>query len=243
MKKIVLSVALYVTLATASGIPVVDAAANAQALQHNIQTVAEWAKEAQRWSDTVSHYREQIDAYQQQIMAATQIRDSVQFVQDIQEFQRFANYYKEDLLTLDPQSILNASGAIGGRAKALFDKYNLFDDCNVNYFVEAEKNICQNKMMHRVKELVAYEQYNNTLEHIGANLNTLASKLVASQDIKESADINNAIQLQIAQLELAKRRAELISAQTITLEGIEQKQNEQLEQQRRTKKLSELNYN
>lgn len=227
MKKIALSITLSITFATASGIPVVDAMANAMGLQHNLQTVAEWAKEAQRWSDTVSHYREQIDAYQQQILAATNIRDSVQFVQDIQEFQRFANYYKEDLLTLDPQSILNAGGALGQRAQALYDKYNLFEDCNVNYFLEAEKSICKNKMMRRVQELVGYEQYSNTLSKIGDNLDNLTAKLVASADIKESADIQNAIQMQIAQLELAKTRMELLQAQKVTMEGIERAQGEQ----------------
>lgn len=50
----ILSLSLLLNFAFGAGIPVVDAAANAQISTQNAKQIAEWAKEASRWSDTVS---------------------------------------------------------------------------------------------------------------------------------------------------------------------------------------------
>ena len=56
MKKIVLSAFITMSLLNASGIPVVDAVANAQAMAQNIKTVAEYPEQAKRWVDRANHY-------------------------------------------------------------------------------------------------------------------------------------------------------------------------------------------
>ena len=63
MKRIILSSLLAIGLLNASGIPVVDAVANAQAMAQNIKTVAECAEQAKRWVDTANHYQSQLKAY------------------------------------------------------------------------------------------------------------------------------------------------------------------------------------
>lgn len=227
MKKLVLSSVLAISLLNASGIPVVDAVANAQAMAQNIKTVAEYAKEAQRWANTVTHFQSQLDAYKNQLLSQTQIRDSVQFVKDIQDFNNFAKNYKDDYLSLS-NDILNSNTLIGNQAKTLFNKYNLFDDCNYDYMTQNEKDICKNKMVRRVQEVATYQTYSDNLSKISDNLSNLSYKLTTSSDIKESTDIGNAIAVQVAQLNLTKTQVQLMNEQNKKLDLIEQKQKEQL---------------
>ena len=86
MKRIILSSLLAIGSLNASGIPVVDAVANAQAMAQNVKTVAEYAEQAKRWVDTTSHYQSQLKAYNDQLVSQTGVRNSVSFIQDIKGF-------------------------------------------------------------------------------------------------------------------------------------------------------------
>jgi type IV secretion system protein VirB5 len=227
MNKIVASMLISSSLVFGSGIPVVDGLANSQMATQNIKQIAEWVETAQRWSNTATHFQSQLTAYQDQLMSATQIRNSVQFVKDITEFYNFAKNYKDDYLKLGTD-ILNSNTILGIRANDLFDKYNVFDECNTNYFTTQEKNICKNKMVRRVHEVAVYQEYSNSLGVMTDNLTDLSNKLANSQDIKESQDIGNAIQLQVAQIDLTRTQVELMNAQNARLDKIEEKQKEQL---------------
>ncbi len=241
MKKIVASIAVSSTLVFSSGIPVVDVVSNTQQMTQNLQEIAQWAEQASRWAKEVDHYNSQLNAYQEQLMSATQIRDSVQFVKDISDFYNFAKNYSDDYMSLTTD-ILNSNTPIGIEAKALFKKYNLFDDCEGDYLSKDEKRICENKMVRRTNEIVYYQKYNNTLNVLADDLVDLAYKLSNSQDIKESQDIGNAIQLKKAQIDLAKTKAELIIAQNQRLDMIEKKQKEQLIKQSMKKSLNTIDY-
>lgn len=234
MKKLILGAVVSISLVNASGIPVVDAVANAQAMAQNIKTVAEWAKEAERWANTVTHYQSQLDAYKNQLLSQTQIRDSVQFAKDIQDFNNFAKNYKNDYLSLS-NDILNSNTLIGNKAKTLFDKYNLLDDCNYDYMTQNEKDICKNKMVRRVQEVATYQTYSDNLTKVHDNLSNLSYKLTTSNDIKESTDIGNAIAVQVAQLDLTKTQLQLMNEQNKRIDYIEQKHQEELIKQTRGK--------
>jgi len=231
MKKMLVSVALSSSLLFGGGIPVIDAVANAQAMAQNVKTIAEWAKEAERWVNTVNHYQSQLDAYKNQLLSATEIRNSVQFIKDLESFHNFAKNYKDDYLSLT-NDILNSNSPIGIKAKELFNRYNIYDDCENTYFSSQEKNICKNKMTRRVQEVATYQQYSSTLSDLGNDLSDLSYKLANSTDIKESQDINNAIQLKVAQLELTKTQVQLMQEQNKGLDLIEEKQKAQLVKQR-----------
>lgn len=234
MKKIVASIVVSSSLVFSSGIPVVDVVSNAQAMAQNLKEVAQWAEQASRWAKEVDHYKSQLGAYQDQLLSATQIRDSVQFVKDISDFYSFAKNYSDDYMSLSTD-ILNSNTPIGIQAKALFKKYNLFNDCEGDYLSKDEKNICKNKMVRRVHEVAVYQEYNKNLNLMANDLNDLAVSLANSQDIKESQDIGNAIQLKIAQIDLTKTKIELMNAQNERLDKVEQKQKEQLISQTRGK--------
>lgn len=219
MKKILLSTIVASSLMFGSGIPVVDIAGNMQSMIQNVKEIATWAEEASRWEREVEHYKNQIQAYADQLASQTELRDSVQFAKDIDDFYNFSNS-SEDFLSLD--------GGWSSGEKELYEKYNLFDDCEVDYYDDDEKRICENKVKRRVQEIAVYQDYTKTLDTISDNIVELAKKLTNSQDVKESADIQNAISIQLAQLDLTKTKVEVMNAQNERLDQIEQKQSKQI---------------
>lgn len=183
------------------------------------KSVAEYAKQAERWTQEVQHYKSQLEAYKNQLLSQTGVRNSVQFAKDIESFYNFSKSSKD---------FLSLNGNTSSAAQALYNKYNLFEDCKVNYFNSDEKRICENKIKRRVEEIAVYQEYAKTLDTVGTNIKNLSNKLINSQDIKESQDIQNAIQLQVAQLELTKTQLELMNAQGQRLDQIESKQSKQI---------------
>ncbi|MDY0196007.1 MAG: type IV secretion system protein [Sulfurovaceae bacterium] len=183
------------------------------------KSIAEYAKQAERWTQQAAHYKSQLEAYKNQLLSQTGVRDSVQFAKDIESFYNFSKSSKE---------FLSLSGNTSSAAQALYNKYNLFEDCKVDYFNSDEKRICENKIKRKVQEIAVYQEYSKTLDTIGTNIKNLGNKLVMSQDIKESQDIQNAIQLQVAQLDLTKTQVELMNSQGQRLDQIEIKQNKQI---------------
>jgi len=234
MKKIALSIATASIMATSSfgifgvGDIVFDPVQTTKA-------VAEYAEQAKRWIEEVNHYKSQIEAYEKELLAATEIRDSVQFMKDIKEFNNFTKNYSLDFLDLKDDILGNPKSQVGQYAKQLFDKYQVFDDCNEEYMNDNQKKICKNEMVRNVQEVATYQAYKDNLSSVSTKLGDLSQKLANSKDIKESQDIQNAIQMEIAQLEVAKAQVELMDTQNKSLRSIEQRQKEQLYKQNRTK--------
>lgn len=50
-----------------AGVPVVDAAANAQLITGHLETIAQWGKEAAKWGKDYQHYASQLLAYKTQL--------------------------------------------------------------------------------------------------------------------------------------------------------------------------------
>lgn len=223
MKKVLVSALIGFNLLNASGIPVVDVVANTQIQQQNIQTIATWAKEAERWANTVEHYRSQLKAYNDQLISQTGVRDSVSFSSDINNFNSFTKTYSKDFMSLESN---NSSSVINDRTTELSTKYNLYNDC-LNLSGDG-KNICMDRMNKRVKEIATYQAFTNNLDEIASNLGVLSQKLTTSKDIKESQDINNAIQLQVAQLQTIKSYVDLMNLQNKSKDEIDSKQQRQI---------------
>lgn len=240
MKKIGLSIATVSILATSShalfgvGDVVFDPVQTGKA-------VIEYAEQAKRWSEEIIHYKDQIEAYEKELLAATEIRDSVQFMKDIQEFNNFTQNYSLDFLDLKDDILGNPSSQVGEYAKELFDKYEIFDDCNYEYMNDKQKEICKNDMVRSVQEVATYQAYKDKLSSSSTKLGDLSQKLANSKDIKESQDIQNAIQMELAQLEVAKAQVELMDTQNKSLERIEKRQKQQLYKQSRDVHIDHTN--
>ena len=219
IKKIVASVYLSTSIAFA-GIPVIDAGSIAQDAMQNGLEIAEWAEQAMRWAEEVEHYKSQLEAYEDELETVTEIRLSVQFMKDLKEFKKFQNSMSGTHLGLE-------DGLVSG-ASSLYEKYNLFDSCNEDYYSDDQKRICRNKVVRKVNEISAYQDYKDSLDEIADEMAELADKLANSEDIKESQDIGNAIQLVVAKLDHKKTQVELMNAQNERLDKIEKEQKNQL---------------
>ena len=198
------------------------------------KAVAEYAKKAQRWAKEINHYKSQLKAYEKELLSATKIRDSVQFMKDINEFNKFTKNYSVDFLDLKDDILGNPKSQVGQYAKQLFDKYQVFDDCNEEYMNDNQKKICKNEMLRNVQEVATYQAYKDNLSSVSTKLGDLSQKLANSKDIKESQDIQNAINMEMAQLQVAKAQVELMDGQNKSLAAIEQRQKEQMYKQNRT---------
>ncbi len=227
LKKITVSIAAVSVMSTQSfalfgvGDIVFDPTQTAKA-------VAEYAKQAERWTRTVQNYRDEL-------LAKTGIRDIISFQQEMQQLMEFMDNYSLDFMDLTNDIVDNPKSQIGQYAKRLFEQYNLFDDCNYDYMNDDQKRICKSEMVRNVQEIATYQHTTQKLKRIMDNLKTLSNKRTSSEDVKQSADIANAIQMQLAQLEIIKTQVEMMEAQNRAKERISQRQAEQIMRSKRFK--------
>ncbi len=218
MKKTAISTLLVVNLAFGSGIPVVDMAAITA-------NAVEWGKAALQWGKELKHFKSQLDSYKKELETKTGIRDSIQFIKDIQEFKRFAKRYGKDFTQIG-MDILNDNSILSQRIRSIYNKYNVFDECLGKEFLE--KSLCENRVARKAQELVVFDEYADQIESISNDVQDLTIKLAKSKDIKESNDINNAIAAKMAQFKLAKSQIELINAKNERIDRLEREQRRKL---------------
>lgn len=227
MKKIIvklsMATSLMLTNGFSAGIPVIDAVSNAQAMAQNIKTIAEYGEQAMRWEKTITQYKSQLTAYQDELATKIGVRDSVSFFKDLDDFKKYAGKYDDDYFKLG-KDMLGSNTMIGYKTKSLFDKYHLFDKCSYDHLAEIEKTNCQNKMVRRVNEVAVYQDYNTHLNTVSSKISDLSTKLTNSADIKESTDIGNALNAQVAQFEITKTKLALMNEQNKRLDEIEKEQ-------------------
>ncbi|EAJ1255037.1 type IV secretion system protein [Campylobacter lari] len=209
---ILTSLLVLPSLAFSAGIPVVDATANQQMATQNAKEIAEWTKQASRWTETVSHYQKQIQAYKDELLSKTGVRDSVSFMKDIKQIysdfaeagENIQSFY-DDVLR-DPQDFLSDKGS------EIFGKYTSFDRCNFDFMSQSEKNICKMNLITYAAQVETYNQASKQMDTISETLKKLQDKLVNSKDIKESTDVGNAIQLEVAKIQMVKNQLDLANS-------------------------------
>ena len=208
--KVVLSSALIANIVFASGIPVVDGAINAQTTQHNMKQVAEWLKEAKRWVDTTKHYSSQLNAYAEQIAAQTGVRDVTSFLKDVKSIYDEAEGLGENLYELKDFT-KDVKGSLSSRVKDLMNKYYDYDYCENIRGEDADKskNACYQRRALPIEEVAIYEKAGKNMQTRANNISKLKNKLAKSKDAKESADINNAIQAEVALMQADKIQIDL----------------------------------
>ncbi len=212
MKKYLISAVLSTQFLFGSGIPTVDVVAIAQSLAQNIKEIAEWKETAERWSDTASHYSSQLTAYETELMSKTGIRDSVGFVKDLNRLQQYAKVYGDDYLDL-AKAMANPSSQIGNLARSLYQKYNVFDECENQKYKSWEKEACKNKLQRQVQQIATVQESSKLVNKSSENLEDLSKKISNTKDIKESQDIANAINMELANLQVVSMKMDMLSKQ------------------------------
>jgi len=172
-----------------------------------------------------------------QTIAQTGVRDIIGFAQEMKKFHNFMKEYSIDFMDLTDDIINEPKSQVGRTAKLLFDKYNLFDDCNYDYMSSDLKRICKSRMIRQVQEIATYQEVSKTMKDFAANIKTLAAKRAASKNVKESADIANAIQIEIAQMQVLKTQIDMMESQNRAKERLDKRQKEQIYNKNRLKRI------
>ena len=223
MKKYLLSAVLSTQLLFSSGIPTVDVLAIAQTLAQNIKEIAEWKETAERWSDTASHYSSQLTAYENELMSKTGIRDSVGFVKDLNRLQQYAKVYGDDYLDL-AKAMANPSSNIGNLSRSLFQKYNVFDRCENQIYKDWEKENCKMKLQREVTQIATVQETKKMVDTSAENLEKLSKRVSSSQDIKDSQDIANAINMEMAQMQIIQMKIDMMEKNNQAMARAEEEQ-------------------
>lgn len=176
---------------------------------------------------------DQTQSMSNQLIAQTGIRDILSFQRDIQDLTDFMDSYSLDFMDLSNDIIDQPKSQLGQYAKNLFNKYQLFDDCNYDYMSTDQKRICKGQMVRNVQEIATYQMTTNKLKSISQKLTDLSEQRTDSNDVKSSQDISNAIQSQIAQLQLIQTQLDMMESQNRAKERIDKRQKEQLYKQNR----------
>lgn len=223
MKKYLISAVLSTQLLFSSGIPTVDVLAIAQSLGQNIKEIAEWAEYAERWSETASHYSNQLTAYEKELVSKTGIRDSVQFMKDLDRLKKYSESYGDDYLDL-AKAMANPKSRVGNQARNLFEKYNVFDRCENQIYKDWEKENCKMKLQREVTQIATVQESNMMVAKTAENLEALTKKAANTQDIKDSQDIANAINIEMAQLQVVSMKMDMLEKQNVAQEKVEEEQ-------------------
>ncbi|OCR84563.1 type IV secretion system protein, partial [Campylobacter fetus] len=186
--------------------------------------IAEWAKEASRWADTVSHYQKQITAYKDELLSKTGVRDSVSFLSDVKEIYSDFSKSGQNINDFYNDVLKNPEEFLSDKGKDIFNKYTSFDRCNYKWMGESEKKRCQMDLITYAAQIETYNQTSKQMDGISKNLEKLQKKLMQSKDIKESTDIGNAINLEVAKLQIVKGQMDLANANYETQRRIKEDQ-------------------
>ena len=223
MKKYLISAVLSTQLLFSSGIPTVDVLAIAQSLGQNIKEIAEWAEYAERWSETASHYSNQLTAYEKELVSKTGIRDSVQFMKDLDRLKKYSESYGDDYLDL-AKAMANPKSRVGNQARNLFEKYNVFDRCENQIYKDWEKENCKMKLQREVTQIATVQETKKMVDTSAENLEKLSKKVSNSQDIKESQDIANAINMEMAQMQIIQMKIDMMEKNNQAMARAEEEQ-------------------
>lgn len=229
MKKILILIALYSSSVFAGGIPTVDVASIAQ-LQ------LEAAEQAKRWTETVKQYKDQLKTQRDTLAAQTGVRDIADLVKESSSY--FKNAQDLHKWINNPKKILELGfDSLNPDLKKIYKSYGLDNLCpseqnSTNSFVEKERKNCEGQI---VLMTLRQQQADNNLKAIDERvktINKIAKKMAQSKDQKESLDLNNAMNTQLALLQADKLRMDIqVQQQRQQQELIEKKEEDLFNQQ------------
>lgn len=209
MKKIFLVITIALSL-NASGIPVVDAAANTSLTMQVVKQAEEMVNTAKRWTETAMHYKQQIDHYTKDFIAKTGIKDVVQVIRNAKGiYDDVAGYVTTAQGTID--YIKGKPNGLRDQAIGLMTQFLPDDFCGNVAAVGYE--VCKNQTLASFEDLIFFTNTGDRIVDEVKNINELTEKLRNSQDIKSSADIQGAIGARVANLETTKIQLDLYMAQ------------------------------
>lgn len=229
-KKLSLVAVLSMPVLVQAGIPVVDPAAAGQRQMSMLQTVQQWAKEAKQWTDTVSHYKNELKAYADQLASQTGIRDVQAFIGEAHSLYGEINGLKSEFTPVI-DLVSGGKNALSANAKSLFEKYKLFDRCK--NLRQGEIASCEANIVSTVESMSFLDSFESNVNSKLKTIDKLAKRMAKSQDVKESQDLKNAMDVQLAALQSQKVQLDLFNARQTEYRRLMNEQQKQLASQRR----------
>lgn len=230
-KKLSLVVVLFMPVLVQAEIPVVDPAAAGQRQMSMLQTVQQWAKEAKQWTDTVSHYKNELKAYADQLASQTGIRDVQAFIGEAHSLYGEINGLKSEFTPVI-DLVSGGKNALSANAKSLFEKYNLFDRCK--NLRQGEITSCEANIVSTVESMSFLDSFESNVNSKLKTIDKLAKRMTKSEDVKESQDLKNAMDVQLAALQSQKVQLDLFNARQTEYRRLMNEQQKQLASQRRS---------
>lgn len=225
-------VVLCPSLAGAIGVPVVDAVAN-------LERINEWTQHLQQWQNTVTHYKSQLDAYKSQLATATGIRD-------VQTFFKEAKSLTGDLKNLQKNGIslndlLTNSGSYSSELNGLYSKYKAFDTCAAIQS-QSYADTCKQQVINKAVAIENTSEVQEKINDTVGDIASLASRIEASPDSKESQDLANAITTKSVQLNTLTTQWEMNVKQAELRDNmLKEKRQAEFEKQQRAAPVADLN--
>ena len=182
---------------------------------------------------TASQMIDQVKAQSATLKSQLGIRDIMAFKREMMDLHQFLKQNSLDFMDLTDDIINHPKSIVGKYAKKLFEEYTLFDNCKYEYLTTDQKRICKSNMIRDVQEIATYQETTKTIKKIAGKLKDLSKLRSKSKDIKQSSDIANSIQVQIAQLQLIKIQLDMMESQNKAKERVDERQVEQLIAQKR----------
>lgn len=185
------AVLLCPSLASATGIPVVDAL-------NNLEQVNEWTQHLDQWQNTVQQYQSELNAYKAQLATATGVRD-------VQAFFNEAKGLSTDLKNLQKNGVslndllTNSGGSYSSELNGLYDKYKMFDTCNTKQS-QSYSDTCKQMVINKAVALEDTTAVQKKISSTVSDISNLSQRVEVSKDSKESQDLANAITTKSVQL-------------------------------------------
>lgn len=210
--KVILGLLFVSSPAFSTGIPVFD---GGNLINNTQQQVQSWLIEAERWTSRLQQYQNDYKSQLDQLATQTGIRNIAGLinqiksnVDDLTDIDRYLNY---------PNSILEyGTNILSPRLKAIYRDYGVDQLCNYKYgdstqneFDIQKQKRCEGKII--IKTL-QYERARKTAIDIKnriSNINSIAERMSRSTDAKETADLNNTMQTQLALLQMTQAKIAL----------------------------------
>lgn len=226
MKKLLL-VFVFFSGYSFSGVPVVDSANLSQNVMDYVATVAEFTEQATRWEEKIKQYQNQLNTMTDQLAAQTGVRNMTKLVSDIQSIHKNISEFKmpsADIIMSKGDSFIDSKTAEYMRTNLVYDRCT---QRNIKL-----KNLCKTEQLTSATAQVQIETVQKELSEYLKELTSLQDQAKSSVDAKESMDINNMAQANLAQLNLIKTKLEIAKINFDIAQTVREEQAKQIQAER-----------
>ena len=113
---------------------------------------------------------------------------------------------------------------IGNLSRSLFQKYNVFDRCENQIYKDWEIENCKMKLQREVTQIATVQETKKMVDTSAENLEKLSQRVSSSQDIKDSQDIANAINMEMAQMQIIQMKIDMMEKNNQAMARAEEEQ-------------------